>query len=75
MEENSADVLMQTITELEEKTTQMQQRIQVLENERGEFYDQNQLLKRDHDELRERVVGLIAKIEELEDRQASSRLF
>lgn len=75
MDEHPARSLMNTIGELEGVVGKLQQRIKALEEERGSLYDQIQSQKRDTEEFRERVQGLIARIEELENQQSSSRLF
>lgn len=75
MQDNPASALMNTISELESRLAAMQRRIAALEEERGALYDQNQAMKRDLDDFRERVQSLIARIEDLENRQSSSRLF
>ncbi len=75
MQDNPANALMTTIGELESRIAAMQKRVASLEEERGNLYDQNQAMKRDLDDFRERVQGLIARIEDLENRQSSSRLF
>ena len=75
MEPNPARALMETISELERRTGELQRRIVTLEEERGSLYDQNQSMKRDLDEFRERVETLIGRIEELERGHSAPGLF